>query len=128
MGLDQGDIGSAASPLSVFVSYDRGNAAKAAAFVKALEAEGFSVWWDGLLTGGMTYADRISEALKQADVVLVLWSANAAQSHWVRDEAAYGRDRNRLVPVTTDGSQAPLGFRQIQTIDMSRWQGGGEAP
>ncbi|MEP6905923.1 MAG: hypothetical protein ABI875_07540, partial [Gemmatimonadales bacterium] len=45
------------------------------------------------------------------------------RSAWVRDEAATGRDTGRLVPVTLDGSQPPLGFRQYQTIDLSKWSG-----
>jgi tetratricopeptide (TPR) repeat protein len=34
----------------------------------------------------------------------------------VRDEAAVGRDTGRLVPVTIDGTEPPLGFRQYQTV------------
>src|SRR5919202_840968 len=60
-----------------------------------------------------------------ADVVVVLWSANSIESAWVRDEAAAGRDSGRLVPVTIDGTEPPLGFRQFQTIDLSRWKGRG---
>ena len=32
-------------------------------------------------------------------MVVVLWSANAIESAWVRDEAAAGRDTGRLVPL-----------------------------
>ena len=46
----------------------------------------------------------------------------------MRDEAAVGRDRNCLVPLTLDGSVPPLGFRQFQTIDLSRWRGRGHPP
>ena len=45
-----------------------------------------------------------------------------------RDEAAAGRDTGRLVPVTLDGTAAPLGFRQFQTIDLSHWKGRSNAP
>jgi TolB-like protein/Tfp pilus assembly protein PilF len=41
----------------------------------------------------------------------------------VRDEAAQGRDRHRLVPLSLDGTAPPLGFRQIQMIDLSGWRG-----
>jgi hypothetical protein len=53
-----------------------------------------------------------------------LWWAKAKKSHWVRDEAAAGRDRDRLIPTTIDGTQAPLGFRQFQTIDLTDWKRG----
>ena len=86
--------------LNVFLSYDRDDTRKAQNFVTALEDKGFSVWWDGLIGGGSAFADRIQEALSAADVIVVLWSHSSAKSHWVRDEASFGRDRNRLVPVS----------------------------
>ena len=114
--------------LTVFLSYDRDDDPRAQAFVDALESQGFSIWWDGLISGGFAFADRIQEALTECDVVVVLWSENSSRSHWVRDEASHGRDRNRLVPVSIDGTKAPLGFQQIQSIDMSQWRGGVDAP
>ena len=42
----------------------------------------------------------------------------------LRDEAAAGRDRERLVPVALDSCKPPLGFRQYHTLDLS----GGIAP
>jgi TolB-like protein/Tfp pilus assembly protein PilF len=123
MSLEQ-EIGPKRSDrLTVFLSYDRDDEQKAQALVRALESDGFSIWWDGLIGGGSAYADRIQEALSESDVIVVLWSKHSAQSHWVRDEASFGRDRNRLVPVTIDGTKAPLGFQQLQNIDLSRWHG-----
>ena len=51
------------------------------------------------------------------------WTSRSVRSAWVRDEAGEGRDGGRLVPVTLDGCQPPLGFRQYQTIDLSGWSG-----
>ncbi len=113
--------------LKVFLSYAREDSAKAQNLVKALEADGFAVWWDELISGGHAFAERIDQALADADVVLVLWSTHSVHSHWVLDEAGFGRDRNRMVPVSIDGSQPPLGFRQIQSIDLSHWRGSGSA-
>jgi TolB-like protein len=44
-------------------------------------------------------------------------------SHWVRDEAQRGRERGCLVPLSLDGTMAPLGFRQFQLLDISGWSG-----
>ena len=96
--------------------------------IKALEAEGLSVWWDGLLEGGTAFAQTTETALETADAVVVLWSARSVQSHWVRDEATRGRDRGCMVPVSIDGTSAPLGFRQIQHINLSAWKGKQKAP
>jgi TolB-like protein/Tfp pilus assembly protein PilF len=104
----------------VFVSYARPDEKAAKAIIKALEQSGFSVWWDGLIPGGERFGAHISAALEGARAVVVLWSANASRSDWVKDEASYGRDRHRLIPLSIDGSEPPLGFRQFQCIDISK--------
>lgn len=106
----------------VFLSYDRDDNAAAKVIATALEAAGHSVWWDLHVRGGAQFAKVIEEALKAADAVVVLWSKNSVESAWVRDEAAAGRDSSRLVPASIDGTQAPLGFRQFQTIPLSDWK------
>lgn len=118
----------AAPPVSVFVSYTRTDLAMAKPVIEALQAEGLSVWWDGLLAGGDAFAKTTETALETADAVVVLWSERSVQSHWVRDEATRGRDRGRMVPVSIDGTMPPLGFRQIQYIDLTHWRGKRAAP
>ena len=108
------------APASVFVSYSRIDQKAALPVIHALEAAGYSVWWDGKLEGGERYLKTTEEALENANAVVVLWSKDSTGSHWVHDEAMRGRDRRRLVPLTIDGSQPPLGFRQFQTIDLSK--------
>jgi len=46
----------------------------------------------------------------------------------VRDEAGFGRDHGKLIPFSLDGTEPPLGFRQFQSIDLSKWKGRGEPP
>lgn len=108
---------------SLFLSYSRENVDRVAPIAAALEAAGHDVWWDRHIAGGQEFADAIEQALESADVVVVCWSAVSVRSGWVRDEAGAGRDSGRLVPLTLDGCQPPLGFRQIQTVDLSRWDG-----
>ena len=81
-----------------------------------------------MIDGGTRYSRSISEALDAAEVVVVLWSKRSVESDWVRDEAGQGRDRHRLVPLSLDGTAPPLGFRQIQAIDISGWRGRADAP
>lgn len=109
---------------SVFLSYDRDDVPKAKGIALALETAGHSVWWDRHIKGGAQYSKEIEAALSSADAVVVLWSESSVDSAWVRDEATAGRDSNRLVPVLLDATQPPLGFRQYQSIDLSRWKRG----
>lgn len=113
---------------NVFVSYSRGDQKRAMPVIAGLEKAGFRVWWDGLLEGGDTFLPTTEAALNGADAVVVIWSKTSVASHWVRDEATVGRDRRRLVPLSLDGSEAPLGFRQIQLIDIAKWRGNPAAP
>ena len=111
------------APTKIFLSYTRADRKPALAVIAVLEGAGYQVWWDGLLEGGETYLPTTEAALADADLVVVLWSKIAVDSNWVRDEAGHGRDHSRLVPVSIDGTEAPLGFRQIQVIDLSKWHG-----
>jgi tetratricopeptide (TPR) repeat protein len=113
---------------SIFLSYDRDDEARARPVAALLERSGHSVWWDRQIKGGGEFGAEIEAALNAADKIIVLWSQQATKSAWVRDEASVGRDTGRLVPVTIDGTPAPLGFRQFQTIDLSKWRGRAGTP
>jgi len=114
--------------VTLFLSYARDDEPYARRLATALEHRGYTIWWDALIEGGAAYSRSIAEALETADAVLVLWSARSIESDWVRDEAGQGRERHRLVPLSIDGSKPPLGFRQYQVIDISRWHGRRNAP
>ena len=105
---------------TVFLSYSRDDQKDALLIVKALEQAGFSVWWDGLLEGGERFANTTEVVLTNAKAVVVLWSKTSVESHWVHDEATRGRDNGRLVPLSLDGSDPPLGFGQFQCVDVSK--------
>lgn len=104
----------------MFLSYSRDDQKDALLIVNALENAGFSVWWDGLLEGGERFAHTTKTALENAQAVVVCWSKTSVESHWVHDEATRGRDAGKLVPLSLDGSDPPLGFGQFQCIDVSR--------
>ncbi len=112
--------GASADAKTVFVSYSRDDRKAALPVIELLESAGFAVWWDGLLTPGERFSLATEAALEAARVVVVLWSRTSTASHWVHDEATRGRDRRVLVPISLDGCEPPLGFRQFQTIDISK--------
>lgn len=115
-------------PTTVFFSYSRADKEKALPVIKAIEDAGFKVWWDGMLEVGANFLETTEEALVSAKAVVVLWSSTSVASHWVRDEATSGRERSRLVPLSLDGTIPPLGFRQVQFIDIQQWKGNPEHP
>ena len=108
---------------TLFLSYAHADQRRAKSLAAALGVAGYTVWWDALIEGGAAFARTINVALDKADAVIVLWSATSIESDWVCDEAASGRDRKRLVPLSLDGTLPPLGFRQYHAIDLSHWKG-----
>ena len=103
----------------VFVSYASANRERVAPMVAALEAEGWSVWWDRAIAGGEAFDRAIEEAIDQARCIVVVWSAESVESEWVRTEANEGLERGILVPVAIDPVRPPLAFRRSQTLDFS---------
>jgi TolB-like protein len=107
----------------VFISYARATAKQAQQMAEALKALGYSVWIDDQLPAHRHYAHVIEEQLNQAKAVLVLWSAEAAKSDWVMDEAERGREQRKLVQVSLDKSRLPMPFGRIQCTDLAGWAG-----
>ena len=110
MAGDNGDAPAERNP-SVFLSYSRTDLERARPVIALLEAAGFDLWWDGRLEGGENYLATTEDRLESADCVAVLWSQTSVASHWVRDEAQRGRERGCLVPLSLDGTMAPLLMR-----------------
>lgn len=97
----------------VFISYARPTSAVASATAKALRAAGYDVWFDESLPAHRAFADVIEERLRAARAVLVLWSAPATKSHWVRAEADMGLTGGKLVQYSVDDVVPPMPFNQI---------------
>ncbi|OFX00543.1 MAG: hypothetical protein A3E78_09920 [Alphaproteobacteria bacterium RIFCSPHIGHO2_12_FULL_63_12] len=112
----------------IFISYAREDRAQIDLLASALEASGYSVWWDKRISAGVEFTKETTAELAAARVVLVAWSKASSSSHWVADEAAEGRDSGRLAPISLDGTPPPLGFRQFQTIDFAPWARGDLTP
>lgn len=109
----------------VFLSYAREDAGRALKLAHLLEAAGWAVWWDRAIPAGSSYADVIEKALSNAACVVVLWSRTSVRSAWVIEEAQEGRDRAILLPVHLDDIRPPMGFRTMQGVDLSSWNGDG---
>ena len=112
----------------VFVSYARQDEATARRVAKALQAAGYDVWWDSQLPAHRAYSEVIERNLKEAKAAVVLWSASAAQSQWVRAEADLARSEGKLIQARLDDTIPPLPFNQIQCADLKGWRGSANHP
>jgi adenylate cyclase len=109
----------------VFVSYSRADKARVAPLVAAIEAKGWSVWWDPAIDAGQQFDDQIDAELQAASAVLVVWTPTSVASRWVRGEARDAAERGILVPVRFADARLPIDVRAIQTTDLDKW---GEDP
>src|SRR3984957_14694453 len=107
----------------VFISYARSSAAQAQQVTAALRSLGYVVWRDDDIPAHRSYADVIQERLGAARAVVVIWSADAANSEWVRSEADRARARRKLVQVAFERVRLPMPFDQIQCADLTGWRG-----
>jgi hypothetical protein len=109
----------------VFISYKREDESRVALIVDGLKKAGLSVWWDRAIPGGEAWRQNILDHLDAARCVIVVWSALSVSSagEFVREEAARARSRGVLLPVRVDAVLPPLGFGEIQTLDLINWRG-----
>ena len=114
----------------VLISYKREDEVRVARLVKALQANGLEVWWDQALPAGEEWRENISEALETAGCVIVVWSHGSVgpEGGFVRDEAGHAKTRNILVPIRIDVVLPPLGFEELQAVDLRHWKGSPRDP
>ena len=102
----------------VFVSYARSDKSRVAPLVAAIEAQGWSVWWDPAIAPGQEFDREIAAELEAATAVLVIWTPQSVNSRWVRGEARDAADRGILVPVRFDRASLPIDARALHTTDL----------
>ncbi|MGH8672752.1 MAG: toll/interleukin-1 receptor domain-containing protein, partial [Burkholderiales bacterium] len=106
----------------IFVSYSRQDRDRAEPLVAALEAEGWSVWWDPEITPGDEFDQLIARELMAAKAVVAVWTPRSVESRWVKGEARAAADRNVLIPVRFENAELPLDVRAIHTTDLDDWK------
>src|SRR6266700_2372509 len=106
----------------IFISYASEDGPMAQVLAEALEAHGWSVWWDREIPLGKSFDEVIERALGEAKGVIVLWSAVSVASEWVRNEASEGKKRGILIPVFLEDVNAPLAFRLLNGANLKDWK------
>lgn len=102
----------------IFISYSRKDVECVDRIVNRLEAQGLPIWIDKHnIPGGAWWGPSIQEGIRQASVILVVWSENARDSEHVRDEINWALQeksqkpsRNlQIIPILLEAfSQTPL--------------------
>jgi len=105
----------------IFISYASQDRETAKALAQFLEQRSCSVFWDRTIPPGKSWDDILEQALREARVVVVLWSKAAVASDWVKAEAAEAAARGILVPAMIEKTELPLRFRAIQAADLTTW-------
>lgn len=112
----------------IFISYARADRDRIEVLSRALEAEGFLVWWDRNITLGSQFTKETEARLNEAKAIVVAWSRASVESMWVADEAAVGKKKRNLVPLAVDAVEPAIGFRQLQTLAFDKWSGDAASP
>ena len=109
----------------VFVSYKAEDRRRIKPLVEALEADGYSVWWDEQIGGGAAWRHTIEAELNAAKCVVVAWSKRSCglDGTFVQDEATRAQERRVYIPITIDKVHLPLGFGETQALPLTGWRG-----
>ena len=112
-------------PGMVFVSYAHVDRERVRPLVTRLSSR-FNVWWDRGLQGGETWRRTLAEKIDSARCLVVVWTTKAVSRDFVWSEVQRAIDnRGAVLPVKLDArARIPLGFDQMQTIDLTTWRGG----
>ena len=105
----------------VFISYSQKAAGPTKVLAAQLEGLGYVVWWDKGLLAGEKFDDAIREKLEDAGAIVVIWTAEAAVSEYVKLEAGIAWFRDKLISLRISDLRVqdiPTLFQSIHTIDV----------
>ena len=112
--------------MNVFISHNSSDKDTARLLAVALVEQGVNVWFDEwAIRPGDSITGGIETGLSEADVFVLVWSANAKKSNWVGTEVrAYLRRRVddqtlRIVPVMIDSTPLPALVADYKGFSMT---------
>ena len=106
--------------MKVFISHAAKDIALARKVATVLTKAGLEVWDDQKIMPGENWAERVAEALRESEAMVVLLTPDALQSNWVRHDIEYAlsekRYRKRLIPVLVSSVSEESAQEQIPWI------------
>ena len=66
---------------------------------------------------------QIDAKVREAKAVVVLWCTKSVGSRWVAEEADLAHSRGSLVPVKIEACELPVGFRRLDYLELTDWDG-----
>ncbi|MEM9950582.1 MAG: SUMF1/EgtB/PvdO family nonheme iron enzyme [Chloroflexota bacterium] len=107
----------------VFLSYSHHDTPFMKRIRTDLQRAKLAVWTDEQLTQGTTaWQIAVEQAIRNAGCVMCIFSPDAANSEWVREELNYARMMNiQIIPLLARGdevSSVPFGFSAMQWLDI----------
>jgi hypothetical protein len=110
------------SPVDIFLSYRHSDRHWVDSLTKKLEQNSFSVWFDKNIHVGDRFDLKILWHIENAKAVIVVWTSDSRQSQWVKAEAAFALDAQKLAPVFPNGViKLPPPFNVIHGQDLRDW-------
>src|SRR5690242_4929330 len=107
----------------IFISYKSEDKEWAKKIDTLVSSAGYTTWWDTSLVAGNTYNDEIDKQLQLAKVTIVVWSERSWNSRWVKEEALFSRDQDKLLPIRIDEVKIGVPFYTLQTLDFTNSDG-----
>ena len=115
--------------MKVFISHASEDKELATRLSRFLRDEGLEVWSDEDIMPGDNWAQKVSQALKESEAMVVLVSSAALESDWVRREIefALGTEgyKERLIPVfvgsrdTIPQDRIPWILRHLNGVELT---------
>src|SRR5262245_11716396 len=110
----------------IFFSYSSADRERVRPIRDALVAQGFEVFWDQQVPGGMDWDTWIRQHLTKSKCAMAFWSATSVSSDNVRHEATVAKQQGKLISVLLEpltAEQFPMGLYVQQAANLSGWSG-----
>ncbi|HLO30493.1 MAG TPA: SUMF1/EgtB/PvdO family nonheme iron enzyme [Anaerolineales bacterium] len=104
----------------VFISYSRRDLSFVEGLAGDLKRAGLEVWFDLTgLEGGERWGERLQDAIRNSQYVIVVLSPDSVESQWVEREFLYASNQGKkIIPLLYRRCELPLSYLNLNYIDV----------